>query len=253
MSATGHPQSTTPAGQLPEPDQALLPTLLPETHAFVKAYMARYDSSHDFSHVLRVLNLAHHISQTEQKYLQSVALVAPPTTKVAPLYDSTIVTLAALLHDVGDRKYIKEGEDVDESPVKTFLVGSGASEALGERVQTIVNGVSYSKEIKDPQRVLDLIESYPELAVVQDADRLDAIGAVGIGRTFTFAGAKGSGGPGMENVLKHFEEKLLRLGTMMKTKTGKEMAEKRIQVLREFERCWLEEKSIAGGVEVISQ
>ncbi|KAK6509798.1 hypothetical protein TWF481_004527 [Arthrobotrys musiformis] len=244
------PESST--GQLSESDQALVATLVPKTHAFVKDYMARYDSSHDFSHVLRVLNLAHHIAQTEQKYLQSVALVAPPATKVAPLYDSTIITLAALMHDVGDRKYIKEGEEVDESPVKTFLVGAGASEALGEKVQTIVNGVSYSKEIKDPQRVLDLIELYPELAAVQDADRLDAIGAVGIGRTFTFSGAKGSGGPGMENVLKHFEEKLLRLGTMMKTKTGKEMAEKRIQVLRDFERCWFEEKSIAGGVEALA-
>ncbi|KAK6333799.1 hypothetical protein TWF730_003982 [Orbilia blumenaviensis] len=245
--------TTAPARQLTKSDQALIPTLLSETHAFAKAYMARYDSSHDFSHVLRVLNLALHIAQAEQKRLQSVALVAPPATKVAPLYDTTIVTLAALLHDVGDKKYIKEGENNDEFPVKTFLVGCGASEALGERVQTIVDGVSYSKEIKDPQRVLDLINSYPELAVVQDADRLDAIGAVGIGRTFTFAGAKGSGGAGMENVLKHFEEKLLRLGSMMKTKTGSEMAEKRVQVLREFERCWLEEKSIAGGVEVSSE
>ncbi|KAK6533986.1 hypothetical protein TWF281_005327 [Arthrobotrys megalospora] len=240
-------------GRLSESDQAMVPDLLSKTHAFAKNYMARYDSSHDFSHVLRVLNLAIHIAQTEQKYLQSVALVAPPATSVAPLYNTTIVTLAALLHDVGDKKYIQEGEEIDEFPVKTFLVGSGASEALGERVQTIVNGVSYSKEIKDPQRVLDLTELYPELAVVQDADRLDAIGAVGIGRTFTFAGAKGSGGPGMENVLKHFEEKLLRLGSMMKTKTGKEMAEKRIQVLRDFERCWLEEKTIAGGVEVASE
>ncbi|EGX51437.1 hypothetical protein AOL_s00054g136 [Orbilia oligospora ATCC 24927] len=248
--STKSTESSTAAGELSQSDQALLPTLIPKTHAFVKDYMARYDSSHDFSHVLRVLNLAHHIAQTEQKYLQSVALVPPPATKVAPLYDSTIITLAALLHDVGDRKYIQEGEKVDESPVKTFLVEAGASEALGERVQTIVNGVSYSKEIKNPQRVLDLIESYPELAVVQDADRLDAIGAVGIGRTFTFAGAKGSGGAGMENVLKHFEEKLLILKTMMKTKTGTEMAEKRTNILRDFERFWVEEKSIAGGVEL---
>ncbi|KAF3087220.1 hypothetical protein TWF102_006158 [Orbilia oligospora] len=236
--STENTESSIAAVELSQSDQALLPTLIPKTHAFVKDYMARYDSSHDFSHVLRVLNLAHHIAQTEQKYLQSVALVPPPATKVAPLYDSTIITLAALLHDVGDRKYIQEGEKVDESPVKTFLVESGASEALGERVQTIVNGVSYSKEIKDPQRVLDLIEVYPELAVVQDADRLDAVGAVGIGRTFTFAGAKGSGGAGMENVLKHFEEKLLILETMMKTKTGTEMAQKRTKVLREFERFW---------------
>ncbi|KAJ6261493.1 hypothetical protein Dda_4163 [Drechslerella dactyloides] len=237
---TSDPSGTTTAVQhLTPADRAILPTLLSKTHEFVKSYMSRYDSSHDFSHVLRVLHLALHVAQAEQK------------AGGAPAYDTTIVTLAALLHDVGDKKYVKEGEESDEFPVKTFLVDCGASEKLGEVVQTIVNGVSYSKEIRDPQRVLDLIEEYPELAVVQDADRLDAIGAVGIGRTFTFAGAKGSGGAGMENVLKHFEEKLLRLGGMMKTKTGRELGEKRLKLLREFERCWLEEKSVAGGVEVL--
>ncbi|KAF3919167.1 hypothetical protein ABW21_db0209475 [Orbilia brochopaga] len=207
-------------------DRNILPTLLSETHVFVKSYMSRYDSSHDFSHVLRVLHLALHVAQTEQK------------TSGAPAYDSTVVSLAALLHDVGDKKYVREGEENDENPVKTFLLSRGASEQLSEVVQTIVNGVSYSKEVKDPQKVLSLIQEYPELAVVQDADRLDAIGAVGIGRTFTFAGAKGSGGLGMENVLKHFEEKLLRLGGLMKTKTGQDMAERRLKILRDFERCW---------------
>ncbi|EPS39917.1 hypothetical protein H072_6359 [Dactylellina haptotyla CBS 200.50] len=221
-------------------DRSILPALLSKTHAFVKDYMSRYDSSHDFSHVLRVLHLALHVAQAEQKVLKSAE----------PIYDTTVITLAALLHDVGDKKYIKEGEVVDPCPVKTFLVGVGASEGLGDTVQTIVDGVSYSKEIKDPQRVLDLIKVFPELAVVQDADRIDAIGAVGIGRTFTYSGAKGAGGPGMENVLKHFEEKLLRLGDMMKTATGKELAEKRLKILRDFEKCWLEEKSMAGGVEI---
>ncbi|KAF3941083.1 hypothetical protein ABW19_dt0206009 [Dactylella cylindrospora] len=217
-------------------DRTLIPTLLSKTHSFVQDYMSRYDSSHDFSHVLRVLHLALHVASEEQKSLQRVALVPPPATQAAPLYDTTIVTLAALLHDIGDKKYAKEGDD--EFPVKSFLVGCGASEGLGEVVQRIVNGVSYSKEVKDPGRVVELIKEFPELAVVQDADRLDAIGAVGIGRTFTFSGAKGTGGPGMENVLKHFEEKLLRLGTMMKTNTGKEMAEKRLKLLREFEKNW---------------
>ncbi|EWC47424.1 hypothetical protein DRE_00392 [Drechslerella stenobrocha 248] len=228
-----------PHQRLTPADQALLPTLLPDTHAFVKSYMSRYDSSHDFSHVLRVLNLALHIAQAERT-----------ANATAPVYDSTIVTLAALLHDVGDRKYLVAGEAVDEAPVKTFLVGRGASQQLGDTVQAIVDGVSYSKEIKDPQRVVQLIATYPELAAVQDADRLDAIGAVGIGRTFTFAGAKSSGGPGMENVLKHFDEKLLLLGGLMKTRTGSEMAETRLKLLHEFQRCWLEEKSIAGGVEI---
>lgn len=97
---------------------------------------------------------------------------------------------------------------------------------------------------------------YPELGIVQDADRLDAIGAVGIGRCFTFLGAKGKGkgkgkGDGeeweLENAIRHFGEKLERLEGMMKTESGREMARVRTERLRVFKGWWEEETGVGSG------
>ena len=108
----------------------------------------------------------------------------------------------------------------------------------------LVQGVSYSSEIKDPQRVRDLIEAIPELAIVQDADRLDAIGAIGIGRCFTFGGAKGV--RSLKDSMDHFEDKLLKLKAMMKTNSGKAMAEERSSRIREFMGWWQDEVGAAA-------
>jgi uncharacterized protein len=115
------------------------------------------------------------------------------------------------------------------------LRSMGASDALAEKIQTICLGVSYSSEIKNPSRVLELISEHPELAVVQDADRLDAIGAVGIGRTFAFGGAKNRP---MEETMRHFDEKLVLLEGMMKTDTGRRMAKERTDRLRLMQEWW---------------
>ncbi|PQE04945.1 HD domain-containing protein [Rutstroemia sp. NJR-2017a BBW] len=111
--------------------------------------------------------------------------------------------------------------------------------------ETIVLGVSYSSEIKDPAAVQELIQKYPELAIVQDADRLDAIGAVGIGRTFTFGGAKGA--RNMGETIQHFDDKLERLEGMMKTEPGKRMARERTERLKIFKQWWEEEQTEAEG------
>ncbi|KAF0326854.1 hd domain containing protein [Colletotrichum asianum] len=197
--------------------------LIAKVTEYVEAYMAKYDASHDFNHIKRVLSLAHRI------YDQSPA---------SPALDKQIITLAALLHDVGDRKYLKPGEDAS-TLVSTVLQSLGADEILAARVQTICLGVSYSSEVKDPARVRSLIADYPELAVVQDADRLDAIGAVGIGRCFTFGGAKGA--RSMDDSILHFEEKLVKLEGMMKTEIGKEMAKERTKRILTFMEWWQDE------------
>lgn len=139
------------------------PALIAKVTDYIKVYMANYDPSHDYSHIKRVVHLA-----------QTIQAKVPNTNR-------DIVTLAALMHDVGDRKYLKPGEDASRM-IYTALTSLGASEELAEKIQVICLGVSYSSEIKDLARVRDLIEQHPELAVVQDADRLDAIGAVGIGQ-----------------------------------------------------------------------
>ncbi|KAJ3945066.1 uncharacterized protein N0V96_005089 [Colletotrichum fioriniae] len=183
--------------------------LVSEVTKYVEAYMAKYDASHDFNHIKRVVSLAHRI------HVQS-----PATT---PALDKHTITLSALLHDVGDRKYLQPGEDAS-TLVSTLL----RSPRRGTRTRG-----------PHPARVRALIVEYPELAVVQDADRLDAIGAVGIGRCFTFGGAKGA--RSMDDSIEHFEEKLVRLEGMMKTDAGREMARERTKRLLTFMEWWQDE------------
>ncbi|KAI0009828.1 hypothetical protein F4779DRAFT_338639 [Xylariaceae sp. FL0662B] len=196
---------------------------------YVKAYMSRYDGSHDFNHVQRVLGLAKYIHEHS------------PAT---PVRDPQVVILSALLHDVGDKKYQKKGEAAS-TLVHDFLVSLGASEQIAKKVQTICLGVSFSSEMKDPARVQDLIKSHPELAVVQDADRLDAIGSIGIGRVFTFAGARTKAS--MADSIQHFHDKLLKLESMMKTDVGRKLAKERTERMRNFLEWWDEEAAFSSG------
>jgi uncharacterized protein len=162
--------------------------------------MSHFDASHDFAHLKRVLGLAHIIlfsmSSPESPYYDPAA----------PAYDKTLVTLGALLHDVGDRKYLKAGKD-PETIVRDILLGFGASNQLAEKVQTLCTNVSWTHEMKDPAAVWALIDGpCPELAIVQDADRLDALGSVGVGRVFTYGGARTK--RGMRESVQVFKGKL---------------------------------------------
>lgn len=197
--------------------------------------MSKYDNSHDYQHILRVL------SNTNRIYLAEIK--ANPSVT----YNTTALFLAALLHDVGDHKYAKPGEDI-ENQIKNTLLERGASAELAQTVQTIVKHVSYTNEIRNPESVTAVISNYPELAIIQDADRLDAIGAIGIGRCFSFGAAKFPNQP-MTRAIDHFEEKLVRLEGMMKTETGKAMARRRTRVLEEFQAEWKEEASLSFGFE----
>ncbi|KAJ2996870.1 hypothetical protein NUW58_g834 [Xylaria curta] len=203
-------------------------SLVKSVTEYVEAYMANYDGSHDFNHIQRVLGLAKHIHAH-----------APHASRRDPL----IVILSALLHDVGDKKYLKPGEDAS-SLVNDLLVSHGATKELAEKVQAVCLGVSYSSEIKDPARVQELIKVHPELAVVQDADRLDAIGSIGIGRVFTFTGARTKAS--MDDSIQHFHDKLLKLQSMMKTDVGRQLAEERTRRMKEFLQWWGEEAAFSG-------
>ncbi|KAF1961407.1 hypothetical protein CC80DRAFT_488692 [Byssothecium circinans] len=209
--------------------------LFKSVNTFVHAYMSSssHDSSHDYHHILRVVSSANRILQAEQQ-------ANPHVT-----YDTTALFLAAFLHDVGDHKYAKPGEDV-ENQVSKFLKERGADDDLAQRVQTVVKHVGYTNETKDPQSVIDVLAKYPELAVVQDADRLDAIGAVGVARCFAFGGAKRQGEP-MAVAIEHFEEKLVKLPGMMKTAMGKSLAVTRAKVLVEFAEEFREEAGLSFG------
>ncbi|KAK0728557.1 hypothetical protein B0T26DRAFT_640348 [Lasiosphaeria miniovina] len=196
---------------------------------YVQAYMGKYDASHSWDHIERVVGLSRRIFAAADN---QAAL------------DLRVVQLAALLHDVGDRKYLAPGED-GTTMVAAVLEAHGAAPALAARVQAICLGVSYSSEVKDPARVTALVAEYPELAIVQDADRIDAIGAVGIGRVFTFSGARGA--PAMADAMAHVDEKLLRLESMTKSGPGRAIARERTERLQTFKQWWLDEVAFSAG------
>lgn len=211
--------------------------LIAEATAYAKDWMSKYDASHDWSHVQRVLNMALRLMREERA-----------ATGNAQLYDETVVTLAALLHDVGDRKYIDPWSKVDPRfMVQDFLTKKGATGALPQDVQIIINNVSYSKEVANPASVGRCLEKHPELAVVQDADRLDALGSVGIARCFTYSAVKGDQKDSINDSIAHLESKLLKLEGMMKTQSGRVEAQKRTKVIRDFISQWQAETNLTTG------
>lgn len=196
----------------------------------VKSYMAQYkDSSHDWKHVMRVRAMAMKIAES----------FGPATV------DYKVVELAALMHDVGDFKFLKDGES-SEASLKNFMESIGViDDKYQEAIGWIVKRVSFRQELANPTKDGPW---YNELCCVQDADRLDAIGAIGIARCFAYNGSKNlplydpevlpidMSQPGSydqqtkakaSNARNHFYEKLLLLKDFMKTPFGQEEAAKR--------------------------
>lgn len=197
------------------------------------------DASHDASHVWRVRDLALSLAREE-------GLASNPDSM-------EIVELAALLHDIGDYKYLRDLSD--EKMVENFLEDEGLEESKKMRILNIIKKMGFKDEIAG----LANAEFSPEFGVVQDADRLDAIGAIGIARCFTFGGSrnrvlhdpaiKPRSDVSKEQYMKkeeqttvnHFHEKLLKLKDLMKTEAGRRRAEKRHKFMEEFLKEFYEE------------
>lgn len=199
--------------------------LTADVEDFVREYMSKFDPSHDFSHIQRVVRLALHIAKTE--------IEAYPTSKL----DIEVVHLAALLHDVNDRKY---KTDTTED-ISTHLERLGCMDLkMIKAVEEIITHVSFTMECRNPEVVQLVLRRHPELGVVQDADRIDAVGAIGIGRLFTFGGAKNRS---LDMSMEHFDERLMITGSRMKTETGKQIIAEKIERLKTFRNWWTEETS----------
>lgn len=193
--------------------------ILEQTIAFVKKTLAGAEAGHDWFHIERVYKNALLINQAEKG-------------------DELIVALAALLHDIADPKFNDGDEEIGPKMAGDFLTELGLSAAQILHVQQIIRNLSYKASLGT------ITFQSRELDIVQDADRLDAIGAIGIARAFTYGGYKNrvlydpeiapdlnmskevyknSTAP----TINHFYEKLLRLKDLMKTNTGKEIAAQR--------------------------
>jgi uncharacterized protein len=185
------------------------------TEEFVKENLKGYDSGHDWWHIERVRGLARHINMIES--------LAEPFT----------VEITALLHDSADSKFSGEDCEAGYTRISEFMEKPGLSE-IKEHVIEAIRSISFSS------KYLSDNPSDPLLQVIQDADRLDAIGAVGIARAFNYGGFRNNAiyNPGDESggrsTIGHFYEKLLLLKGMMNTETAKKLAVERHEYLEMF-------------------
>jgi uncharacterized protein len=200
--------------------------IISKTIAFVKERLLNAEGGHDWFHTHRVLKNAQLIVKTEN-------------------VDMIVVSLGALLHDIADSKFYNGDEGIGPKISREFLFKNNVDSTIIEHVIQIIENISF-KGGKENQKFRSL-----ELDVIQDADRLDAIGAIGIARCFNYGGFKNRKiyDPEIKPNLKmtkeeyksssaptinHFYEKLLLLKDRMNTKTGRQIAEKRHQYMERF-------------------
>ena len=200
--------------------------LIDKTIAFVKEKLDNAEGGHDWFHIERVYKNSILIAQEED-------------------CDLTVVKLGALLHDIADSKFHDGDETIGPKTARTFLESENVFEETINHVINIIENISFKGGNFENKF------SSKELEIVQDADRLDAIGAIGIARTFNYGGFKNralynpSIAPNLNMskeeyknsdapTLNHFYEKLLLLKDKMNTATGKKIALERHQYMENF-------------------
>ncbi|WIA41116.1 hypothetical protein OEZ86_004744 [Tetradesmus obliquus] len=223
-------------------------SLLKATEQHVQQILAGNDASHDYSHIERVRRTALHLAALEGLDARG----------------QLVVQLGALLHDISDHKYGGSNEQA-QAAIQEFLFSQGQPQDLIADVYAVVASVGFKEELASKHGNSSSSSSSSSLskeaAVVQDADRLDAIGAIGIARCFTFGGAfkrvlHDPAVPPRLHLTKeqymqqghqattfnHFAEKLLKIKDLMKTASGRQLAQQRHafmeQYLQQFVAEW---------------
>ncbi len=200
--------------------------LIHATETHIRQRFENEGTGHDWWHIERVRKNALHIAKEEGADLE-------------------IVTLGALLHDIADHKFHNNDFSALPKATREWLESQGAASTVVDRLEQLVTEISF----KGAQ--VSTATSSIEAACVQDADRLDAIGAIGIARAFAYGGAHGRllHHPEHQNTMHstakayaedegptiaHFYEKLLLLKDRMQTSTGKKLAEERHRYMENF-------------------
>lgn len=194
-------------------------SIIDRTADFVKTTLAHAEGGHDWFHIYRVWQTAKTLAAREQA-------------------DIVVVELAALLHDIADSKFHGGDESIGPAMARKFLKSEHVDEPTVQHVENIIRNISF----KGGNHEVNFRS--PELDIVQDADRLDAIGAIGIARAFSYGGFKQRKlyDPAIQPnlsmdkeaykrsdapTINHFYEKLFLLKDRMNTTAGKRMAEER--------------------------
>ncbi len=209
--------------------------IIDNTIAFVKRTLQGAEGGHDFFHINRVYHNSLRIAKEEDNV------------------DEFVVALGALLHDIADSKFHNGDETVGPKKARAFLESENVEEDVIKHVKNIIENISFKGGNFEKKF------TSPELDIIQDADRLDAIGAIGIARCFNYGGFKNRVlyDPAIEPnlhmtkeeykkstapTINHFYEKLLLLKDRMNTVTGKKLATKRHEFmetyLKEFFNEW---------------
>ncbi len=197
-----------------------------KTEEFVKSQLADAEGGHDWWHIYRVLKLSQRIAEKEAVNL-------------------FVVELAALLHDIADPKFHDGNEEIGPRMAREFLQKQNVDVSIIDHVINIIKNMSFKNSLGAVNF------SSPEMDVVQDADRLDAIGAIGVARAFNFGGfknrplydpeikpelnmSKEKYKKSLSPTLNHFYEKLLLRKGKMNTSAGMQMAEERHTFMEDF-------------------
>ena len=218
--------------------------IIEKTELFVKKTLSKDNTGHDWWHIHRVRNLAKRIAREEGA-------------------DIFIVELAALLHDIGDYKFFKGDEEAGAAKVREWLSSLEISPSLVDEIVEITSQISFMHTLPDKGEGKGKKNfAFPilskELMSVTDADRLDAMGAIGIARAFTYGGffnrqiydpaTKPNKSITKEKYktteapsINHFYEKLLKLKDMMYTKLGRKMAKRRHRFLNLYLKQFFKE------------
>lgn len=210
--------------------------IINKTRDLVRKTLENAEGGHDWWHIHRVWLNAHRIAENERA-------------------DMLVVELSALLHDIADSKFHGGDEEIGPATAGRFLQELNIDEAIITHVQQIIRNISFKAGFDHKTF------HSKELDIVQDADRLDAIGAIGIARAFSYGGFKGREIYNPEvtpnlNMTKeeyknsatpsinHFYEKLLLLKGKMNTETGKKMAEQRHEFMEIYLRQFFDETGV---------
>jgi uncharacterized protein len=187
------------------------------TEEFVRQRMRGYDSGHDWWHIERVRKVAEYINEQES------------------LADPFILKMTVLLHDTADSKFANDNSEEAYKVIEEFIVTAGLK-MIKDQLMEVIRNVSFSN--KNPSGNL----KDPVLLILQDADRIDAIGAIGIARAFNYGGFRNNAiyippdqsGMNSKSTIGHFYDKLLKLKDMMNTTTGRKIAVERHSFLEKY-------------------